>query len=50
LKTGYRRSASLVGMAISGGVDWDEIAELIAESYRIQAPLRLADRVLLHPG
>jgi hypothetical protein len=34
-----------VGMALDDGVDWDEVAELLTESYCMQAPKRLADRV-----
>ena len=32
----------VIGMAIDGNVDWAEVAELIAESYCIQAPRKLA--------
>lgn len=38
----------VIGMAIEGDVDWDEVAELIAESYCIQAPRKLAALVLPH--
>jgi predicted DNA-binding protein (MmcQ/YjbR family) len=31
----------VVGMAIDDTVDWDEVSELIAESYCIQAPRKL---------
>jgi hypothetical protein len=34
-----------VGIALDDGVDWDEVAELLTESYCMQAPKRLADRV-----
>ena len=31
-----------VGMQIGGDVDWEEVAELITESYCVQAPKRLS--------
>ncbi|MGH2561761.1 MAG: MmcQ/YjbR family DNA-binding protein [Thermomicrobiales bacterium] len=31
-----------VGVRLDGKVDWDEVAELIEESYRMTAPKRLA--------
>lgn len=37
-----------VGVVLSGETDWDEIAELVTESYRVRAPARLAAR--LDPG
>ncbi len=37
--------ARVVGMIIDADVDWDEIAELVTESYCIQAPKKLAARV-----
>ena len=37
--------ADEVGMVLDGGVDRDEIAELVTESYCAQAPLRLRDLV-----
>jgi hypothetical protein len=38
----------VIGMAIDDDLDWDEVAELIADSYCIQAPRTLAALVL--PG
>ena len=38
-----------VGMFLIGDVDWDEIAELLTESYCLQAPKRLAGSVV-RPG
>lgn len=35
-------SPSVVGMVLDGGEDWEEIAELVTESYRVLAPKRLA--------
>jgi predicted DNA-binding protein (MmcQ/YjbR family) len=35
----------VVGMVLDGDVDWDEVAELLTESYRVLAPKRLAARV-----
>jgi hypothetical protein len=42
--------ADVVGMVLDGDVDWDEIAELLTESYCILAPKRLAAQVALPPG
>jgi hypothetical protein len=33
----------IVGMAIDTGVDWDEVGELVTESYRILAPTKLVE-------
>jgi hypothetical protein len=38
-----------VGMILRPDVDWTEVAELLAESYRVQAPKTLAKRVLQPP-
>jgi hypothetical protein len=35
----------VVGMVLAGDVDWDEVAELLTESYRVLAPKRLAAKV-----
>ena len=37
--------SNVVGLLIDGGTDWDEIAELLTDSYCIQAPARLAEQV-----
>ena len=37
--------ADEVGMVLDGGVDRDEVAELVTESYCAQAPLRLRDLI-----
>jgi hypothetical protein len=34
-----------VGMLLDEGTDWDEVAELVTESYRMLAPKRLAAEV-----
>ncbi|SCL30381.1 YjbR protein [Micromonospora rhizosphaerae] len=34
--------ADVVGMVLDNGVDWDEVAELLTESYCVLAPKRLA--------
>jgi hypothetical protein len=39
-----------VGMMLADDVDWDEVAELITESYCAQAPTVLAARVDRPPG
>jgi hypothetical protein len=31
----------IVGMVLETGVDWDEVAELVTESYRVLAPKKL---------
>lgn len=36
------RGTDVVGMFLADGVDWDEVAELLTESYRIMAPKKLA--------
>jgi hypothetical protein len=36
---------NLVGMVLDAGTDWDEIAELITESYCVLAPKRLVESV-----
>ena len=33
--------ADIVGMVLETGVDWDEVAELVTESYRVLAPKKL---------
>lgn len=35
----------IVGMALDAATDWDEVAELVTESYCLLAPRKLADRV-----
>ncbi len=40
-----RWGTRVMGMVIDDGLDWNEVAELITESYRIQAPKKLAARV-----
>ncbi|MCU1380793.1 MAG: hypothetical protein JWN29_3776 [Acidimicrobiales bacterium] len=32
---------NIVGMVLDGGVDWDEVAELVTESYCLLAPRKL---------
>lgn len=39
-----------VGMLLDGDVDWSEVAELLTESYCLQAPKRLAASVARPPG
>ena len=34
---------TIVGMVIDDNVDWDEVGELLTESYRMLAPKRLVD-------
>ena len=35
----------MVGMVLDDGVDWDEVAELLTESYCVLAPKKLVARV-----
>src|ERR671918_3107458 len=37
--------ADVVGMVLDAGVDWDEVTELVTESYCVLAPKKLADLV-----
>lgn len=41
---------NIVGMILDGDADWEEIAELVTESYRIMAPKKLAERVHQPPA
>ena len=41
---------NIVGMILEEGADWEEIAELVTESYRIMAPKKLAVRVHQPPA
>jgi hypothetical protein len=36
---------NVVGLVLDDGTDWDEVAELLTDSYCIQAPPALADQV-----
>ena len=42
--------SNVVGMVIDDGVDWDEVTELVTESYCIMAPKKLVQQVLGRPG
>lgn len=42
--------ADVVGMVLDDGADWQEVAELLTESYRVLAPKRLAVTVDGPPG
>lgn len=37
--------SNVVGLLLDDGTDWDELAELLTDSYCIQAPTRLAEQV-----
>ena len=43
-------AADVVGLVLDGPVDWQEVAELLTESYCVLAPKRLAARVTGPPG
>jgi hypothetical protein len=38
-------SPTVVGMVLDGDTDWDEVAELVTESYRFCAPSKLSHRL-----
>lgn len=38
-------SGNAVGMLLDDATDWEEVAELLTDSYCLQAPRHLADRV-----
>jgi hypothetical protein len=38
-------SPTVVGMVLDDDTDWDELAELLTDSYCVQAPRELAARV-----
>lgn len=42
-------SPTVVGMVVDGDTDWVEVADLVTESYRLRAPLKLA-RLLTEAG
>jgi predicted DNA-binding protein (MmcQ/YjbR family) len=47
----YVGAKGWIGVQLDGGgVDWEEVAELIATSYCLIAPKRLADRVTSPPS
>ncbi len=37
--------SNVVGMVLDDDTDWDEVAELVVESYCVQAPTRLVEQV-----
>ena len=41
----YVGSKGWIGVRLDAGVDWDEVAELVEDSYRLIAPKRLAARL-----
>ncbi|WP_203568766.1 MmcQ/YjbR family DNA-binding protein [Aestuariimicrobium ganziense] len=47
-RTGW--GTNVIGMIIDDDTDWDDVAELLASSYLIQAPKRLAARVVIPQG
>jgi hypothetical protein len=42
-RAGWGRN--VVGLLVDDATDWDELAELLTDSYCLQAPATLADRV-----
>ena len=42
-RAGWGRN--IVGMLLDADTDWDELAELLTDSYCVQAPKALAERV-----
>jgi hypothetical protein len=41
----YVGSKGWVGVRLEDGVDWDEVAELVLDSYRMTAPKRLSAQI-----
>lgn len=41
----FRVGGNAVGLVLDDRTDWDELTELLTDSYRIQAPDRLAQRL-----
>src|SRR5690606_13911392 len=41
---------NVIGMVVDETTDWAEVAELVTDSYRIQAPARLAERLVTRAG
>jgi len=37
--------SNVVGLLVDAATDWDEMAELLTDSYCLQAPARLAEQV-----
>lgn len=42
--------SNVVGMVLDDDTDWDELAELVTDSYCLMAPQRLAEQVPRPPG
>ena len=38
-------AANVVGIVLADDTDWDEVAELVTESYRVSAPKKLVERM-----
>ncbi|MEU4449418.1 MmcQ/YjbR family DNA-binding protein [Actinosynnema sp. NPDC050801] len=38
-------AANVVGLVLDDDTDWDEVAELLTESYRVSAPRKLVERM-----
>ena len=36
---------NVIGLVLDDGTDWEELAELLTDSYCVQAPAHLADQV-----
>ncbi|WP_110241068.1 MmcQ/YjbR family DNA-binding protein [Nocardioides gilvus] len=43
-------SSDGIGLVVDGQTDWEEVAELLTDSYCVQAPQQLADQVPRPPG
>lgn len=41
----FRVGGNAVGLVLDERIDWEELTELLTDSYRIQAPARLAEAV-----
>ena len=42
----FRVGGNAVGIIVNDDTDWTELGELLTDSYRLQAPARLADQIL----
>ena len=41
----FRRGGNAIGLVLDEHTDWEELAELLVDSYCLQAPRRLAEQV-----
>ena len=46
----FRRGGNAIGLVLDEDTDWEELAELLVDSYCLQAPRHLAEQVPRPPG